>query len=876
MRPIARFALLLAGLLAQPATPVAAQATEPSLRVIVTDATGAVIVGARVTVRQAGQPERQMKTGEVGVAVLPRLVPGNAEIVVESEGFETKTIGDRRIRAGVNRVDVRLQIAGLAVTVDVSRDAREKQLDPRGDAFTRILTGDMIAQLPDDPDEMENVLRQMAGPGATFRINGFGGSKMPAKGQIRQIRFSLNTFSAEMHELGMPVVDIVTQPGLDRWRTTLNAGFRNEAMTARYAFAPTSASESVRRGGLVLDGPLWRNHTSLSFSVDSVALADGQTYLVSTPAGRINGVTTRPTDRTNFSLLVEHALTKSHTSRFELTRNGTSLENLGVGGASLPERAYSSTQTSHTLRLSDSGPLTRKLFNESRVQMVWNDSTTVPATDRVAVVVLDAFTAGGAQVNSARRAWDLEAADNVDFAHGRHAMRAGGLLQAGRYRSTDAGNSLGTFTFSSLEAYLAGRPLTYTQRVGNPLVEYGFYRAGWYLQDDIKAHKTLTLSGGLRHEIQSQIDDRFNLSPRVGFTWAPLPNAKLVLRGGAGIVYTWFDASLYEQTLRVDGERQYDVVVTNPGYPDPFTGAQPIVLPPSRLVRPADLHLPRILNTSVALQRQFTLTSTLMVTYTHQQGTGVFRGRNLNAPLNGVRPLPLAGNITEVESAGRSKMDRLDIVFSRIALKAGKARYLVSGYYSLSQQRNDTDGAFSVPSTPLDPSADWGPASSDVRHRVSGMASATLPRGFRVMAMTSASSAAPYNITTGFDQNGDTVPNDRPAGVGRNSARGAAQFDLMARIGWGFGFGKAPGPQTGVPNIKRLTSDAQSDPLGAVSSALGGQAHRYRVEIFVQGYNVLNRVNPIGFRGVLTSPFFGTATASMPPRRLEVGTRFDF
>jgi hypothetical protein len=876
MRCIARVALLVAAVLALSATPVAAQATEPSLRVTVSDGTGAVIVGARVTVRQGGRAERQAKTGEMGVAVLPGLVPGDAEIVVESEGFEAKTIGDRRIRAGVNRVDVRLQLARLAVSIDVSRDAREKQLDPRGDAFTRVLTADMIAQLPDDPDEMENVLRQMAGPGATFRINGFGGSKLPAKGQIRQIRFSLNTFSAEMHELGMPVVDIVTQPGLDRWHTTLNAGFRNEALTARYAFAPAAASESVRRGALVLDGPLWRNHTSLSFSVDAASLADGQTYLASTPAGRVNGVATRPTDRTNFSLLIEHALTKSHTLRFELTRNGTSLENLGVGGANLPERAYLSTQAGHTLRLSDSGPLGKQLFNESRVQVVWNDSRTMAATDRVAVIVLDAFSSGGAQVNSARQSWDLEAADNVDFSRGHHSVRAGVLMQAGHYRATDAGNSLGTFTFSSLDAYAAGRPLTYTQRVGNPLVEYGFYRAGWYLQDDMKAHKTLTLSGGLRHEIQSQIDDRFNLSPRVGFTWAPLPNGKLLLRGGAGIVYTWFDPSLYEQTLRVDGERQYDIVVTNPGYPDPFTGTQPIVLPPSRLVRPAGLHLPRILNTSVALQRQFTLTSTLMVTYTHQQGTGVFRGRNLNAPVNGVRPFPLAGNITEVESAGRSRVDRLDIVFSRIDLKAGKARYMVSGYYSLSQQRNDTDGPFSVPSNPSDPSADWGPASSDVRHRVSGMASATLPRGFRVMAMTSASSAAPYNITTGFDQNGDTVINDRPAGVGRNSGRGATQFDLMARIGWGFGFGKAPGPQTGIPNIKRLTSDAQSDPLGAVSSALGGQAHRYRVEIFVQSYNVLNRVNPVGFRGVLTSPFFGTATASMPPRRLEIGTRFDF
>jgi hypothetical protein len=144
------------------------------------------------------------------------------------------------------------------------------------------------------------------------------------------------------------------------------------------------------------------------------------------------------------------------------------------------------------------------------------------------------------------------------------------------------------------------------------------------------------------------------------------------------------------------------------------------------------------------------------------------------------------------------------------------------------------------------------------------------------MAMTSLASAAPYNITTGFDENHDTVTNDRPAGVGRNSARGAGQVDLTVRLGWGFGFGKAPGPQTGVPNIRRATSDAQRDPLGAISSALGGQAHRYRVEFYAQAYNALNRVNQIGFRGVQTSPFFGTATASLPPRRIEIGTRFDF
>ncbi|MGE5362032.1 MAG: hypothetical protein ACM3NQ_23700 [Bacteroidales bacterium] len=53
--------------------------------------------------------------------------------------------------------------------------------------------------------------------------------------------------------------------------------------------------------------------------------------------------------------------------------------------------------------------------------------------------------------------------------------------------------------------------------------------------------------------------------------------------------------------------------------------------------------------------------------------------------------------------------------------------------------------------------------------------------------MVTLTSAPPYNVTIGFDDNGDTIFNDRPAGVGRNSARGAVAFDVMARLGWGFG-----------------------------------------------------------------------------------------
>ena len=63
-------------------------------------------------------------------------------------------------------------------------------------------------------------------------------------------------------------------------------------------------------------------------------------------------------------------------------------------------------------------------------------------------------------------------------------------------------------------------------------------------------------------------------------------------------------------------------------------------------------------------------------------------------------------------------------------------------------------------------------------------------KGFKLATSVNGSSGLPYNITTGFDDNRDTVSNDRPAGVGRNSARGDGRWDVGARLSWAFGFGQ--------------------------------------------------------------------------------------
>ena len=85
-----------------------------------------------------------------------------------------------------------------------------------------MLTRAQIEALPDDPDEMERILKDMAGPGAIMRVNGFRGGKMPPKDQIAQIRFRRNMFAADAHEPGLVTVDILTKPGVNAWRGSSN------------------------------------------------------------------------------------------------------------------------------------------------------------------------------------------------------------------------------------------------------------------------------------------------------------------------------------------------------------------------------------------------------------------------------------------------------------------------------------------------------------------------------------------------------------------------------------------------------------------------------------------------------------------------------
>jgi hypothetical protein len=152
------------------------------------------------------------------------------------------------------------------------------------------------------------------------------------------------------------------------------------------------------------------------------------------------------------------------------------------------------------------------------------------------------------------------------------------------------------------------------------------------------------------------------------------------------------------------------------------------------------------------------------------------------------------------------------------------------------------------------------------------------------------SSAPPYNITTGLDNNGDTVFNDRPLGVDRNSARGASQWNVNLRLNRSFnlggllGMGDGPVMLGAPPPPPPPTNNQQGPGVGAGGGGGGpvqmvmvdGAASRYRLDLYVQAFNLLNTANYNAFVGNQLSPYYGQPTSAAPPRRLEIGASLSF
>ena len=853
-----------------PATRLAAQArSAASLAVTVVDPSGALVPQASMTViSRNGSPVATPRTytSLSGRIVADDLQPGRYTVRVDATGFASELLDDVRIGSGPVRRTVRLELPVLSESLTVDPDPQGAVLDPRG--FSTFLSREQIDALPDDPRDLAQALLDLAPPGAVIRIDGFTGGVMPPKSQILSIRLPrIDAYAAEDHGglAGLSFIDIVTTPGGGRIQGTTEIAVRHGVLNARNPLAPRRSPESLQLAGIALDGPLLPARVSFAVSVRAGWQRQTATIHAALPGGGLlSEPVTRPQQWLTASGRVAARLGATQTLRVSWSSDRRLSRNLGAGDFNLRERAYRSSTSDATIRVAAGGPVGRRMFMETRMQLGWSGTRLVPDLHAPTVRVLDAFSSGGAQVAGGGRTFGLRVASDLDYARRAHAWRFGVLVERDAYYSNRRTNDLGTYTFASLDDFQAGRPASYTRRIGDPEVRYRNAQLGVYAQDDYRASRSVLLSYGIRYERQTLVAGAGRLLPRAGIIWSPFRSGSTAVRVGSGVFSDWLAADVYERSLLLDGTRQHEIHVRFPSYPEPASGEQ--AAPRERTLLAGDLRLPAAAAMSIGVERQFAHGVRISATYGLRRGWYLLRGHNLNAPVGGRRPDPTSGNVIEARNEAALRARTLTV---HLATTTAPARTQLSATYLLSDGRTNSAGAFSPPADASGLAAEWGPTGP--AHLLVGTVTARVIEPLTIALTPRWRSGLPYTITTGRDDNGDGLFTDRPAETPRNSARTPPHWEVGARVSFVVQFGRSD--MTG-PRLPSAGADAESARAGSVSAGTSGA--RYRVEIFASARNVTNRPSYAALGSVMGSPFFGRPTVALDPRRIDIGARVGF
>jgi hypothetical protein len=510
------------------------------LIVTVNDTTAGVLPTASVTLAGAEPSTAAAKvppvlTSTAGVAIFENLAPGRYSVVAEFTGFEKSAPREVRVRAGDNRETIVLQLARLEDTVTVGRDQQVAGSD-RASTFGSMLTRAQIDELSDDPAIMRQQLEDLAGPGMTIAVDSFEGAQLPNKSQIRSIRISRDQFAAESHSAGGIRIEIITQPGAGDIRGNVRTNFYSSALDGRHPLVNAVPPSENRNGGVNLSGGLLKDRMSFSLNVNG---SNNFSMPVQAPSGTVGtgaqilGLKSRNTNM-SFGGGIDWAVTRNQTVRFSGGRSGLENRDSGAGIYDAVERVYSTESSEWYIQAGHTGPIGRRMMFYNRFYVNVDESTTTSATEQIAFVVPDDLNRGGAQRRGGTRTVQFNLTSDLDYVRGRHSFRTGIEISGSRYTTDAETNYLGTYYFESPEAFAAGRPRSFTRRIGDPNIQYSDTRFAIYVQDDIRLSKTMTMTPGVRYEVQSHVKDYNNVMPRFGVTWAP-GQGRTTYRASVGI-----------------------------------------------------------------------------------------------------------------------------------------------------------------------------------------------------------------------------------------------------------------------------------------------------------------------------------------------------
>ncbi len=366
-----------------------------------------------------------------------------------------------------------------------------------------------------------------------------------------------------------------------------------------------------------------------------------------------------------------------------------------------------------------------------------------------------------------------------------------------------------------------------------------------FIQDSMHLRSDFTLDVGLRYDRQTLTDAKKNFAPRIGFGWHPGGDPRLAIRGGYAMYYTQIRANAVAGYLvnGLDGLTTYTAILGQPGFPACLVGSclpvnvDPKTIPASQLparditIRaglrdfyreqfarfglnfdklpnyPDELVNPRSQVFTLGAEREFFKGFFFGADYVRQHWSNLDRTVDLNAPTpfprtapgqtrsvaaaNLTRPiLPAPGGVRQVNvimNLGVADYNGLQTQFSY----RGSRRWYASVSYTFSSATNtfEPDGNGIGPNesniTELG-DVERGPSVVDQRHRGVVTVQYRFPWDFTAGTVSTFASARPFNATTGIDNNGDGINNDRPvvngAILSKSAFRGSPTSEVNAYI----------------------------------------------------------------------------------------------
>ncbi len=860
-------------------------------------------------------------------------------------------------------------------------EAPSVSVSSANNASAVTLQGSDLEALSDDPADLEADLQALAGPsagpsGGAMFVNGFSGGNLPAKESIREIRINQNPFSPEYDTLGYGRIEIFTKPGTEKYHGTADYSFGKDFWNSRNPYSSQKAPFMLNEIEGNAGGPLgkrasfaieWQRNMVDNGSISNGVILDPQTFT----AVPFNSVLTTPQRFTRLNPRVDYQLNQNNTLVVAYDFTHSDVRDGGIGGFDLISRGYHVTFTDQTVQMTETAVLGRNI-NETRFQYFRTANQITSNSLSPELQVLGSFRGGGSQNGQSLDTQNyFELQNYTSMVRNKHTLRFGVRLRGQMDNSVTPQNFNGTFTFGgglapeldsnnqpvldgsgkpvfttikSIERYrrtqlfhqmgdteaqiraLGGGATQFSIDTGIPNLSAHQVDVGVFAGDEWLVRPNVTVDLGFRYETQSYIHDWRDFAPRVAISWAPgggagNSRAKTVLRAGFGIFYSRFPLSDIVTAERYNGIVQQQWVVNNPDFFFDPNIPSPASLPAlggyqSVEAVSSSLRAPYVLQSALTLERQLSASTAFAVTYTNSHGVHLYRSEDLNAPLPGSGTFPLGhpGPVFRMESSGIYNQNQI-VANINTRLKQGVSLF---GFYVLNRSRSSTDGIDTVPANPYDLSGEYGPAATDVRHRVTFGGSVNTKWNVRISPFVVVQSGAPFDITAGSDLYGTTLFNARPGIatdpskpglvqtqyglldpnpspgehiLGRNYGRGPAQMRVNLRIAKAIGFGS---------EIGRAAEQRPSASAGGATTAqasgrgLGGiigspkTVHRYNLIVAMSIQNLLNHNNPGPITGDITSPLFGFANKiaggpngegffeTADNRRLELQIRFTF